>query len=209
MKGDSMKEKGILFVVSGPAGSGKGTVIKLLREIVPELGLSVSATTRAPRPGEVEGVNYYYKTKEEFERMLRDGEIVEHTVYMDNYYGTPAAEIKRCLDGGIDLILEIEVEGAMQIKNLFPDSVAIMLIPPTFAILEARLRGRGTETEDVIVRRLSRAHDEVAQMGMYDYVTVNREGEADACAAEIASIVRAEHLRATRRTYLADEFFGE
>ena len=204
-----MKDKGILFVVSGPAGSGKGTVIKLLREMVPELGLSVSATTREPRPGEVEGVNYYYKTKEEFERMLRDGEIVEHTVYMDNYYGTPKAEIERCLEGGVDLILEIEVEGAMQIKALFSDSVAIMLIPPTFAILEARLRGRGTETEDVIVRRLSRAHDEVAQMAKYDYVTVNREGEIEACAAEIAAIVRAEHLRAARRTYLADEFFEE
>ena len=202
-----MKDNGILFVVSGPAGSGKGTVIKLLREMIPELGLSVSATTRAPRPGEVEGVNYYYKTKEEFERMLSDGEIVEHTVYMDNYYGTPAAEIRRCLDGGIDLILEIEVEGAMQIKKLFPDSVAIMLIPPNYPLLESRLRGRGTETEDVIVRRLSRARDEVAQMGKYDYVTVNYEGEAEKCAAEIASVVRAEHLRAARRTYLADEFF--
>lgn len=202
-----MKEKGILFVVSGPAGSGKGTVIKLLRELMPEIGLSVSATTRAPRPGEVEGVNYYYKTKEEFERMLADGEIVEHTVYMDNYYGTPAAEIRRCLEGGIDLILEIEVEGAMQIKTLFPESVAIMLIPPNYSLLESRLRGRGTETEDVIVRRLSRARDEVAQMGKYDYVTVNYEGEADACAAEIAAIVRAEHLRAARRAYLADEFF--
>jgi guanylate kinase len=180
----------------------------MLRELIPELGYSVSATTRAPRPGEVEGVNYYYKTKEEFERMLRDGEIVEHTVYMDNYYGTPASEIKRCLEGGTDLILEIEVEGAMQIKKLFPESVAVMLIPPTFAILESRLRGRGTETEDVIVRRLSRAHDEVAQMGKYDYVTVNREGEAHVCAAEIADIIRAEHLRASRRTYLADEFFA-
>lgn len=204
-----MKEKGILFVVSGPAGSGKGTVVKLLRDAVPELGLSVSATTRAPRPGEVEGVNYYYKTKEEFERMLRDGEIVEHTVYMDNYYGTPAAEIKRCLDGGSDLILEIEVEGAMQIKKLFPDSVAIMLIPPTFALLESRLRGRGTETEEVILRRLSRAHDEVAQMAKYDYVTVNYEGKAEACADEIAAIVRAEHLRTRRRAYLADEFFSK
>ena len=204
-----MKDKGILFVVSGPAGSGKGTVIKLLREIVPEMGLSVSATTRAPRPGEAEGVNYYDQTREEFERMLEGGEIVEHTVYMDNYYGTPASEIRRCLDGGDDLILEIEVEGAMQIKKLFPDSVAIMLIPPTFEILEARLRGRGTETEDVIVRRLSRAHDEVAQMGKYDYVTVNREGEAEACAAEIAAIVRAEHARAARRAYLADEFFAK
>ena len=204
-----MKDKGILFVISGPAGSGKGTVIKLLRELIPSLGLSVSATTRAPRPGEVEGVNYYYKTKDEFERMLRDGEIVEHTVYMDNYYGTPAAEIKRCLEGGIDLILEIEVEGAEQIKRLFPEAASIMLIPPTFALLESRLRGRGTETEEVIVRRLSRAHAEVEKIGEYDYAVVNYEGEADKCAAEVAAIVRAEHLRASRRTYLAEEFFGE
>ena len=204
-----MKDKGILYVISGPAGSGKGTVIKLLREIVPTLGLSVSATTRAPRPGEVEGVNYYYKTREEFERMLRDGEIVEHTEYMDNYYGTPAAEIKRCIEGGTDLILEIEVEGAMQIKKLFPDSVSIMLIPPTFDLLESRLRGRGTETEDVIVRRLSRARAEVEMIGEYDYAVVNYEGEAEKCAADVADAVRAEHLRASRRTYLAQEFFGE
>ena len=204
-----MKDSGILFVVSGPAGSGKGTVIKLLREIMPEIGLSVSATTRAPRPGESEGVNYYYKTKAEFEQMLADGEIVEHTVYMDNYYGTPASEIRRCLDGGADLILEIEVEGAEQIKRLFPDSVSIMLIPPTFALLEARLRGRGTETEEVIERRLSRAHAEVEKLGEYDYAVVNREGEAKECAEDVAAIICAEHLRASRRTYLADEFFGK
>ena len=204
-----MKDKGILIIVSGPAGSGKGTVIKILREMMPGLGYSVSATTRAPRPGEVEGVNYYYKTKEEFERMLENGEIVEHTVYMDNYYGTPAAEIRRCLDGGVDLILEIEVEGAMQIKRLFPDSVAVMLIPPCYELLESRLRGRGTETEEVILRRLARARAEVEQMGDYDYVVVNEENMADKCAAEIAAVICAEHLRAPRRTYLADEFFGK
>ena len=204
-----MKDKGVLFVISGPAGSGKGTVIKLLREIIPDLGLSVSATTRAPRPGEVEGVNYYYKTREEFERMLRDGEIVEHTEYMDNYYGTPAAEIKRCLEGGIDLVLEIEVEGAMQIKRLFPDAVLIMLIPPTFDLLESRLRGRGTETEEVIVRRLSRARAEVEQLGEYDYAVVNYEDAADRCADDITDIIRAEHMRASRRTRLVTEFFAK
>ena len=204
-----MKDKGILFIISGPAGGGKGTVVSLLRDLLPELGLSVSATTRAPRPGEVEGVSYYYKTKAEFEEMLSSGEIVEHTVYMDNYYGTPAAEIRRCLEAGKDLILEIEVEGAAQIKRLFPESVSVMLIPPTFAILEARLRGRGTETEEVILRRLERAREEIERMGEYDYAVVNREGGARACADDIAAIIRAEHLRSPRRTSLAAEFFGK
>lgn len=151
-----MASRGILFIISGPAGSGKGTVVKALRSLMPSLALSVSATTRQPRPGEAEGVSYYFKSRSVFEKMIADGEILEHTEYMGNYYGTLSSEVRRCLDEGLDLVLEIEVEGAGQIKKLYPDSVAVMLIPPDSCTLEARLRGRGTETEEVIVGRLAR-----------------------------------------------------
>ena len=119
--------KGLIIVISGPAGSGKGTVIKLLREMIPSLEVSVSATTREPRPGEVEGVHYYYVTKERFEEMISTGEILEHTYYCDNYYGTPKSELERLSSAGRDVILEIDVNGAMQVKKLFPDSIAVMV----------------------------------------------------------------------------------
>lgn len=203
-----MKDKGILVIISGPAGSGKGTVVACLRELMPDIGLSVSATTRAPRPGEEEGVSYFFRTREQFEQMIGDGEILEYTEYMNNYYGTPAAEVRRCLDAGKDLILEIEVEGASQIKKRFPEAVSVMLIPPDYATLESRLRGRGTETEEVILRRLARAREEIARMGEYDYVVVNGDGKAGECAGTVAAIIEAEHQKTSRRAYLADVFFG-
>ena len=128
--------KGLLIVISGPAGSGKGTVVKLLREMLPDLGFSVSATTRAPRPGEEDGVQYYFMTRDDFEDALSRGEILEHTVYVGNYYGTPKAEVERVLSSGRDLILEIETDGAMQVKRIYPDAVTVMLIPPDAAVLE-------------------------------------------------------------------------
>lgn len=199
--------RGILVIISGPAGSGKGTVVKSLREMLPNLALSVSATTRTPRPGEEEGVNYYYKTREMFEEMLENGEILEHTEYMGNYYGTPASEVSRCLDAGLDLVLEIEVDGACQIKKLYPESVAVMLIPPDSRTLEARLRGRGTESEEVIVGRLARAHEELAMAPSYDYVVVNGEGAPEECAARICAIIDAEKSRFARMTDTVSAFF--
>ena len=201
--------KGILIVISGPAGSGKGTVVKLLREMLPDIGFSVSATTRAPRPGEEDGVQYYFMTRDDFEESLARDEILEHTTYCGNYYGTLKSEVDRVLDGGHDLILEIETDGAMQVKRKFPDAVAIMLLPPDGKTLEARLRGRGTETDDVIRTRLARAREELNIAPKYDYVVVNEnEGAAD-CADLIASILRAEHHRPARMRNVTDTFFGE
>ena len=200
--------EGILFVISGPAGSGKGTVVKLLTERHPEILLSVSATTRNPRPGEVHGVQYYFITKPEFEKRLAADAILEHTTYCDNYYGTPRDAVEAALADGHDMILEIEVDGAMQIKNKVPGTVAIMLIPPNGETLEARLRGRGTETEEVILRRLARAREEIGLMSDYDYVVVNGDGEAERCAEDIYEIIMAEHRRVERNTLIKESFFN-
>ena len=189
-------DKGLIFVVSGPAGSGKGTVVKLLREKIPTLGFSVSATTRAPRPGEVDGVNYYYISRERFGELLADGKILEHTEYCGNLYGTLKSEAERVLAEGRDIILEIEVEGALQVKKLMPDdTVTIMLIAPDKNELERRLRGRGTETDDVILNRLDRAITEIGLAEKYDYVVTNETDKSDECADKIRSIITAEHLK--------------
>lgn len=203
-----MNQKGMLIVISGPAGSGKGTVVTLLREMLPQLGLSVSATTRAPRPGEKDGVQYYFITRDDFEEALSRGEILEHTVYNGNYYGTPKAEVERVLSAGQDMILEIETDGAMQIKRLYPDAVTVMLLPPDFATLEARLRGRATEKEEDILVRLNKARAEVPLSDRYDYVVVNPTGASQKCADDIAAILRCEHLRPARQKHITDNFFS-
>ena len=161
--------KGLLIVVSGPAGSGKGTVNKKLLESG-EYVFSVSATTRAPRPGEVNGKDYHYITKEDFEHRIAAGEMLEYTQYCGNYYGTPLREAIEVLESGKNLILEIEVEGALNVKRLYPEAVLIMLLPPSFAVQEARLRGRGTETEEKICERLARTREELPELSHYDYV---------------------------------------
>ena len=202
-------KKGLIVVISGPAGSGKGTVVKALRRKLPDLGLSVSATTRSPRPGEVDGEHYYFISKEEFERRIATGEILEHTIYCDNYYGTPKSELERISAEGKDIIFEIEVNGAIQVKKLFPEAVAIMLLPPSAKLLESRLRGRGTETEEVIKNRLKRAREELKLLHHYDYLVVNGEGMIDDCAELIVDIISAEHSKTLRMTDFAENFFEE
>ncbi len=190
-------EKGLLIVISGPAGSGKGTVnARLLTS--EEFAFSVSATTRAPRPGEVDGKNYYFISREDFEKRIAAGEMLEYTCYCENYYGTPLREAMEVLESGKNLILEIEVEGALNVKRLYPDAVLIMLLPPSFAVQEARLRGRGTETEDKIQKRLARTREELPELVHYDYVVYNHDGGVEECADDIRAIVRAERC-ATRR----------
>jgi len=198
--------KGLFVVVSGPAGSGKGTVNAKLLES-DDYVFSVSATTRAPRPGEVDGKNYYYITKEEFERRIEAGEMLEYTRYCNNYYGTPLREALAVLESGKNLILEIEVEGALNVKRLYPDAVLIMLLPPSFSVQEARLRHRGTEDEPTIQARLSRTREEVPLITHYDYVVYNQDGGADDCADDIRAIVRAERCALRRRENAAEEYF--
>ena len=190
-------EKGLLIVISGPAGSGKGTVNARLLESE-EFAFSVSATTRAPRPGEVDGKNYHFISRADFEARIAAGEMLEYTCYCENYYGTPLREAMEVLESGKNLILEIEVEGALNVKRLYPDAVLIMLLPPSFAVQEARLRGRGTETEDKIQKRLARTREELPELVHYDYVVYNRDGGVEECADDILSIVRAERC-ATKR----------
>ena len=200
-------KKGLMIVISGPAGSGKGTVnAKLLQ--ADEYVYSVSATTRAPRPGEVDGVNYYFISKEDFEGRINAGQMLEYTSYCGNYYGTPLKEALAVLDSGKNLVLEIEVEGALNVKRLYPEVVLIMLLPPSFAVQESRLRGRGTETEEKILARLSRTREELPELTHYDYVVYNEDGGVDRCADDIRAIVRAEQCSTLRHPTAAKDYFA-
>ena len=201
-----MSSKGSLVVISGPSGGGKGTVVKALKELMPTLGVSVSATTRGPREGEMDGREYYFVSRETFEGMIAEGEILEYTTYCENYYGTPKKEAERVMGEGRDLILEIEVEGAAQIKKKFPEAVTVMLIPPSLSELEKRLRGRGTEAEEVICSRLARAKEEILLAYDYDYVVVNGDGDIEGCAREIMNIIQSQRSRAPRMKDVIDNF---
>lgn len=199
---------GVVFVISGPSGSGKGTVVEILREIYPDAGVSISATSRKPREGEIEGVNYYYKTREEFEKLIEDDEVLEYTEYNGNYYGTLRSEVRRIIAEGKDIILEIEVDGGAQVKRLMGDDcVTIMLIAPSAEEQERRLRGRGTETDEVIAGRLERATAEIHEAVNYDYVVVNENGGTEECAATIMAIIKAEHKKSRRMMNYISEYF--
>ena len=207
MSADMTVRRGLLIVVSGPAGSGKGTVLgELLKE--QDYRYSVSATTRAPRPGEVDGVNYHFLSRAEFEGRIAAGEMLEYTEYCGNYYGTPKKEAEEVLASGKNLILEIEVEGAKNVKAAYPEAVLIMLLPPTFKIQEERLRGRGTETEEKILERLERTRAEINEADFYDYVVYNRDGEDKTAADDVKAIVRAEGLAMGRYGRVADTYFN-
>ena len=200
-------KKGLMLVVSGPAGSGKGTVNAMLLERE-DFAFSVSATTRAPRPGEIDGVNYHYITREEFLSRIDSGDMLEYTEYCGNFYGTPLREAEEVMQSGKNLILEIEVEGARNVKAKYPDAVLVLLLPPSYSEQEARLRGRGTETEDKILLRLARAKEEVALADCYDYVVYNFDGRARDAADQILSIVEAEKLSIRRNPDVAKNYLN-
>ncbi len=201
--------KGIVIVISGPSGSGKGTVVEELRRLYPMAGVAVSATSRLPREGEIDGVHYHYKTRAEFEALIAGGEVLEYTEYNGNYYGTLKSEAERIVDSGKDLILEIEVDGAGQIKKLLGDGcAAIMLIAPDAAEQERRLRGRGTESEEVIAGRLARAREEIKLAPMYDYIVINENGKIKECADEILAIIKAEHADYKRQAEFIGNYFN-
>ncbi len=200
-------EKGLLLVVSGPAGSGKSTVNQRLLD-TGDFVFSVSATTRAPRPGEVDGVNYHYITEQEFLRRIEAGEMLEYTRYCGNYYGTPLKEAEEVLAVGKNLILEIEVEGAMNVKAKYPDALLVLLLPPGFSVQEQRLRGRGTETEEKILARLAQTKNEATEFHKYDYIVYNYDGRSDEAADAIINIVEAEKHRTTRVPNLADYYLS-
>ena len=198
--------KGLVIVISAPSGGGKGTILGELFKTEKNLTLSVSATTRSPRPGEEDGVQYYFVTKEKFKEMLSHGEILEHAEFCDNFYGTPKAPVEKLTEEGKDVVLEIEVKGGAQIKELIPDCVSIFITPVSLEVLEHRLRRRGTETEDAITKRLNTAKGELKMAKNYDYVVVNDKLE-DA-VEDVKAIIRAEKLRYLRSKGKFDPSLG-
>ena len=200
--------KGLMIVVSGPAGSGKGTVNAHLIA-TGDYRFSVSATTRAPRPGEINGVNYYFITQEEFLSRIASGDMLEYTQYCGNYYGTPKKEAEETLASGKNLLLEIEVEGARNIKAKYPQAILVLLLPPSHSVQEQRLRSRGTETEEKILLRLARAKEEIAFADCYDYVVYNYDGRDKEAADKIISIVEAEKALVSRNPDIVKQFLSE
>jgi len=185
---------GFPVIISGPAGSGKGTVVRALLPMCDKYALSVSMTTRAPRPGEIDGVNYWFVSAEEFKSRVGHRQMLEYTFYNGNHYGTPADRLRELTRLGFKVILEIETEGARNVRAMIPGTPSIFLTPPTFAELGQRLRGRGTESEENIIRRLERAKSEVAELPSFDYLIINYKGCAAAAAANIDTIIKYESV---------------
>ena len=197
------EKKGILIVVSGFSGAGKGTLMKKLMQDYDNYALSISATTRQPRVGEEDGREYFFRTKEEFEKMIARDELIEYARYVENYYGTPKQYVMEQLEAGKDVILEIEIQGALKVKKKFPDTLLLFVTPPSAEELRKRLIGRGTETMEVIEQRMQRAIEESDGMESYDYYVIN--DDLDTCVDEVHRIIQAEHNHSTRNHAFADK----
>ena len=198
-----MKKRGILIVVSGFSGAGKGTVMRALLEKYDNYALSISATTRNPREGEVDGREYFFKTTEEFEKMIAQDELIEYARYVNHYYGTPRSYVEEQLENGKDVILEIEIQGALKVKEKFPDTLLVFITPPSAKELRRRLIGRGTESMEVIEQRLARAKEEAEGIDDYDCLIVNDDLES--CVDELHSVIQNEKKKVARN----GEFFSK
>ena len=198
-----MHEKGVLAVVSGFSGAGKGTIVTKLINNYDGYALSISATTREPREGEVDGVHYFYKKHEEFEKMIEQDELYEYARYLDNYYGTPKAFVREQIAAGKDVILEIDVQGALQIKKKYPGVLLVFVTPPSIEELSRRLRGRGTETEEQIQGRLARARDEAVYMDQYDFILIVEDPETG--TKKLHDLIQAVHCRPSmKKAFISD-----
>ena len=202
-----MRTRGILIVVSGFAGSGKGTLMKEIMEQYDNYALSISATTRKPRGTEVDGKEYFFKSVEEFEKMIAEGELIEYANYVGNYYGTPKAYVETQLAAGKDVILEIEIQGALKVKEQFPETLLLFVTPPSATILKERLIGRGTETLEVIEKRMKRACEESEGIGSYDYILIN--DDLQTCVEQMHNIIQSEHYRTIRNVTFIEQIEKE
>lgn len=203
----SKKNRGRLFIVSGPSGSGKDTVLKEIFKCCPEIEFSISSITRPMREGEVEGEKYNFISRERFEEMLENDELLEHNVFVGNYYGTPKAPVQKAIDEGRDMIIEVDVNGAFQIKEKLPDAVSIFIMPPSLEVLRARLSGRGTEKQEIIEKRMAEALWEIARAVEYDYIVVNDVLE-DA-VRDAVSVIETDRMRSDRNLHLINKVLGK
>ncbi len=202
-----MNREGILIVVSGFSGAGKGTLMKKLTEKYDNYALSVSATTREPRPGEIEGVDYFFKTAEDFEKMIAKDELIEYAKYVDHFYGTPRPYVEEQLKAGKDVILEIEIQGALKVKQAYPETLLVFVTPPTAAELKRRLVARGTESMEEIEKRLKRAEEEAEYMDKYEYLIIN--DQLDESAEEMHRIIQGERNRVFRNRLFVENMKRE
>lgn len=198
----AFKRRGLLFVLSSPSGAGKSTIARMLMDNDPGVDMSVSATTRPKREGEIDGVHYHFVTDGEFDRMLESGAFLEWAHVFGFRYGTLRNEVLKVIEAGRDVLLDIDWQGTQQLKQVDPDIVRVFILPPSMHELERRLRSRGTETEEVIQRRMNRAAAEISHWAEYDYVLINND--ADKCCELVLNILKAERLKATRRVFLHD-----
>lgn len=198
-----MMTKGSVFIISGPSGSGKDTLLKVLFEKHPEIAFSISSITRGMREGEKEGEKYNFISREKFEKMIENDELLEYNLYVNNYYGTPKAPVLEATEKGLDIIIEVDVNGAANIRKKLPDAISIFIMPPTFSELERRLKGRGTESDEVIAKRMGEALGEIKRATEYDYIVVNDDIEV--AVDDIHAVIQGHRLRLENQKHIINE----